>query len=88
MKGRPRTFNTINPDNPKHLLPNERYIIINEDLEYAFSESDLNYIQDFAHERWIGDIAKDLKRNEWEVLWAYVYLLRNGADLPPLGVRK
>jgi len=89
MQGRPRySFNTINPDNPKHLLPNEKYIIILEDLEFAFSESDLQYIKDFAHERWIEDIADDLKRNVWEVLMAYIHLLRNGADLPPLGVRR
>lgn len=77
-------FNTTRT-RPPYIKPHHEAVIINEDLEYAFPKADLEYIKDFA-DRGIQTLAKDLKRNEFEVLWAYIHLVRHGAKLPKLGV--
>lgn len=81
-------FDTRNKHKVPRLQPNHDYEIINEDLEYAFPVEDLEYIKDFSEDRKIEQMADDLKRNEWEVLWAYVHLIRKGYQLPPLCTRR
>ena len=67
----------------------ESYTIINDDLEYVFTNRDLDYIKKRAKDgKMIEVIAKELERDEWEVLWAYVHLIRRGNKLPALGYRR
>lgn len=78
-------FNTKRKNQPPYIKPHHEAIIINDDLEYAFPKEDLYYIKDFAH-LGIKQLAKDLKRDDFEVLWAYIHLHRQGYKLPQLGV--
>lgn len=72
-------FDTTRKSKTPRLLPNEQYIILNEDLEHAMPESDVEYIKDmFLYGRSVHAIAKDIKRDVWEVIMALVHLARHG----------
>ena len=67
------------------LDPEQDHVIINDDLEYAFPKADLQYIKDFSY-LGIKQLAQDLERDDFEVLWAYIHLYRKGNKLEQLGV--
>lgn len=70
-------MNTTN----RYIIPTLRpsrhrdYVVILDDLEFIFSKNQLDSIAHFYNEgEWVADIAKKIKRNEYEVLMAIVHL--------------
>lgn len=66
----------------------EKYEIALEELEFAFSENELNYIQNTHNNGvWFTDIAKNIRRDDYEVLIAIMHMLRKGRKIKPLNLK-
>lgn len=77
-----RTFNAV-------LDPNEEYEIALDDLEFAFSKKELSYIQNTHNNNiWITDIAKNIKRNEYEVLIAILHMHKQGKKIKSIAFKR
>lgn len=88
MKAEFKLLNTASLTSIPVLDNNEKYEIALENLEFAFSKSELNYIQN-THNKgvWVTTIAKNIKRDEYEVLIAIMHMLRQGKDIKPLNLK-
>lgn len=84
-------MNTSQPKDIPH-LPKSRhrdYVIVLDDLEFVFSKKQLKIIADKHNSgEWAGDIAKEIKRNEYEVLMAIVHLHKKGRVTRELAFRR
>ncbi|MDQ0158998.1 hypothetical protein [Alkalibacillus salilacus] len=75
------TYHTLDPE--------EDWVIILEDKEFAFRKRDLTYIEqqyNDGHEPEV--IAKELKRDEWEVLFVLCHLAIKGRNIRVFAERK
>ncbi len=65
------------------------YVVILDDLEFAFRPQQLNKIANLHNGgMWVTDIAVEVKRNEYEVLLALVHLHIKGKIKRELAFRR
>lgn len=66
----------------------EDYEIALDDLEFAFSKKELDYIQN-THNKgvWLTKIAENIKRDDYEVLIAIMHMMREGRSIKPLNLK-
>lgn len=73
-------------------IPKKRardYVVILDDLEFAFEKDKLDVIAEMHNAgEWVTDIAKKVKRNEFETLLAIVHLHKRRRLTRELAFRK
>lgn len=66
----------------------DKTIIVLDGLDYGFLQSQLTEIKELSNKgMWIGDIAKRLRRDEYEVLLALVHLHKDQKLTRPIAFR-
>lgn len=64
-------------------------VILLEDLEFGMPREQLEEITDLYNNGWdFQDIAKEVKRNRYEVLLALIHQVKSGRHMRPLAFRK
>lgn len=83
-------MNTLNGNLPKIKQGSFRdYVIVNEDLEFAFNREQLNKITELHNDGFhIEEISKRVRRNVWEVLQAIIHQCRQGVEMRPIAYKK
>lgn len=67
----------------------DNYVILLEDLEFCIEKQKLQEITDLHNGGWdFQDIAKQVKRNPYEVLLALIHQTKRGSGVKPLAFRK
>lgn len=70
-------------------IGSENYVILLEDLEFCMPKEQLQEITGLHNDGMnFEDIAKEVKRNKFEVLLALIHQAKRGCKLAPLAFRR
>ena len=82
-----KTMNTKSRTFVPVLDSDEKHEIALDGLEFAFTKSELKYIQKQHNQGiWFTNIAQKIRRDEYEVLIAIMHMLKQGRKIKPLNL--